>query len=111
MAKVIVAYWIDESGYPRSIERISTTAADMKKFLQSRHSESRIKWFDHPACAAKDYPTRDQDHWWKDGFEYLQYLLDNDRLGIVGARIAYYDAENDYTGHVYKYGFQVRNLH
>lgn len=109
--KAIVTYWIDEQGNPRSIERISTTAADIKRFLEKVHPESRIKWFDHPAFAAKDSLTHDENRWWKDGFEYLQYLLDNDQLGIIGARIAFYDEKTKETGHMYKYGFQVRNIH
>lgn len=108
--KVIVAYWMDEHGNPKSIERISSTAADLHRFLKEVHPESRIKWFEEPFHAIH-YPERQEEHWWKDGFEYLQYLLDKDSLGRICALIQYYNAENNYAGHLYRYGFQVRNLH
>lgn len=110
--KVIVSYWIDEVGYPRSIERVSTSAKDLKEYLQRVHPESRILWFDSPASASKRTAKFAKEHLLnKDGFEYLQHLVDTDQLGYCGANIAYYDPETDFTGHIYRYGFQVRNLH
>ena len=110
--KVIVTYWIDEVGYPRSIERISTTAADVKKFLKARHPDSKILWFESPAAASKRTKTLNKDYLLnRDGFEYLQDLLNEDKLGYCGARIAFFESETNYTGETYYYGFQVRNLH
>lgn len=109
--KVIVTYWVDESGNPKSIERISATSADVKRFLHNRHPESRIKWFDSPADAAIDGHELKEYSTCKNGFEYLQIHLNEDSLAYCGAQIAYYDPKTNEIGHIYKYGFQIRNIH
>lgn len=108
--KVIIAYWLDEEGNPRSIERITTTAAQMRKWLRMCHPDTCIKWFEHPSGAAKNRPDHNE-HWWKDGWQYLQNCLDEDNLGIIGAQIAPIGPDGKPFGKVWKYGFQVRNLH
>ena len=123
--KVIVTSWVfpHESGSdqwwdqrPKSIERISTTADDLKKFLTENCEMCGKnilfkKGFMHMQVIGtphevffKDEITERYDG---DGFRYLQDLLDNDTLGNCVAK-QWNEGHED--GATY-YLFQVRNLH
>lgn len=113
--KVIVAYWVypyecgdtlDER--PKSIERITTSVADLKEWLCKAHAlELEHTWFKfatslYSLCPDHKYydPEVDLDAVIEDGFEWLYSKLCNDELGICFCKIGNYF-----------YGFQVRNLH
>lgn len=113
--KVIVAYWVKPFEYPegmgfdqrpKSIERLSTSADELRKFLHKVHAKDGdvfIQWADSVSglCDPRLKTTHKVGN---DGFAYLQRCLDKDEIGVCAAHIIGRQGE-------YYYGFQVRNIH
>lgn len=103
--KIIVTSWFDiHTQTPYSIERVSTSAQDVMKYLK----EDSSCFGDTIEFA--EYFNELLENKLIDGVEYLQNKIDENTLGMCFARIYSSFFEKDEREYKY-FMFQVRNLH